>query len=163
MNYFELFGFKEAPVIDKSLVAAKYFELQKQYHPDFFTKGTSEEQEQALKFSADINKAFSIFRDEQRTIEYFLQVKGAIAADEKFALPSDFLMEMMEINEVVSDGNNVQAEQVVGEYEAKLINEITPVLKNYEQNAESPEQLQLLKAYYYKKKYLNRILDRLAD
>ena len=62
MNYFDFFDFKMAPVIDKTRVAKKYFDLQKQYHPDFYTQATEAEKEEALDISSQINKAFKIFK-----------------------------------------------------------------------------------------------------
>src|SRR6478736_8123030 len=103
MNYFELFGFPEAPVIDKKLLAEKYFALQKQNHPDFFTQSTEAEQENSLQQSADINKAFTTFQNEDKTLEYFLRLKGVVETDEKYPLPPGFLMEMMEINETLDE------------------------------------------------------------
>jgi molecular chaperone HscB len=43
MNYFELFGFEEKPFVDRSLVSKKYFELQKKFHPDFFTNESEDD------------------------------------------------------------------------------------------------------------------------
>ena len=163
MNYFELFQLPAAPSVDRSILAAKYFELQKENHPDFFTQGTETEQEHSLTLSADINKAFTIFQHEQRTIEYFLQTVGLLTENEKYNLPADFLMEMMEINESLSEETEAVAAQKVTDYERSLYDEIKPVIRDYEPMTTSGEDLQKLKAYYYKKKYLNRILDRLVD
>ena len=45
MNYFELFDSPVSLNIDKSKLAKKYFELQKKYHPDFYTQADEAEQE----------------------------------------------------------------------------------------------------------------------
>lgn len=162
MNYFELFGFPVSPTIDKTLVAKKYFELQKNHHPDFFTQATEEEKENALVQSADINKAFAIFQNEDKTIEYFLQQKGSIITDEKFQLPNDFLMQMMEINETLAEKDGVTLAAEMAEIEKTLYADIEPVLQ---QSAADIDEagMQKLKQYYYKKKYLTRILVRLGD
>lgn len=163
MNYFELFEFPVAPVVDRSSVSKKYFALQKKTHPDFFTQASESEKEEVLKLSADINKAFGIFSDPQKTIEYFLQVKGLIEADEKYNLPPDFLMEMMELNEsMMEEGEEATAAKVEA-YESQLFEEIAPLLNSYNAKETPADALLKLKAYYYKKKYLNRILDRLSD
>lgn len=162
MNYFDLFGLPMAPSVDRSVLARKYFELQKKHHPDFYSQATEEEQETALGQSAAINKAFNIFQDPQKTIEYFLQEKGQIGADEKYSLPADFLMEMMEINEQMEEADPAATQMTTGELEKALFDEIQPVLEKHP-DALSTEDLQHLKAYYYKKKYLKRILDRLVD
>lgn len=162
MNYFELFGFPVAPKVDKLKVSEKYFELQKKNHPDFFTRGSDEEKEDALEQSADINKAFATFNSEEKTIEYFLQQKGVIEADEKYQLPADFLMEMMELNETLTEKDGVTLAAEMAQLETSFYEEIKPLLEEpfFKEDAASLEKL---KAYYYKKKYLNRILERLGD
>ena len=163
MNYFELFDLPVAPVVNKSTLAKKYFELQKKFHPDFFTNESEEEKEMVLQQSADINKAFKIFQNSEKTIEYFLQQKGIITTDEKFSLPHGFLMEMMELNEDLSEDNPGLTNNKVAAYEAVLNESILPVLQHYNAAATTGADLQKLKEYYYKKKYLKRILERLDD
>lgn len=163
MNYFELFGLPQAPLVDRSLLAKKYFELQKANHPDFFTQGTEAEKEQAEEQSASINKAFNIFQNEERTIEYFLQTLNLIEPDEKYKLPPDFLMEMMELNEALTEEGEESVLKNVDEHENDLYNEIRQVLIQYDPAKTTQKDLLKLKEYYYKKKYLKRILDRLGD
>ena len=162
MNYFELFGFPVSPRVDKALVSQKYFALQKINHPDFFTQSTEAEKEDALQQSAAINKAFTIFQNDEKTIEYFLQEKGIIQTDEKYQLPPDFLMEMMELNETLNEKDGVTLAEEMADIERPLLEEINPILEKSSTDMNDSE-LEKLKTYYYKKKYLKRILDRLGD
>lgn len=162
MNYFELFGLPLAPSIDKSVIAKKYFELQKKYHPDFYSHADDNEKEEVLQQSASVNKAFKTFQDPDRTLQYFLQTTGLIEPDEKFDLPPEFLMEMMDINEALTENEAAAAKQVQA-YEEKLWEEVKHIILNYHMADTDGADLQKLKAYYYKKKYLRRILDRLGD
>jgi molecular chaperone HscB len=162
MNYFELFGFEEAPVIDKKLLAEKYFSLQKQHHPDFFTQSGETEQEDSLHRSADINKGFTTFQDEDKTLEYFLQLKGIVQTDEKYQLPPDFLMEMMEINETLEEKDGVEITTELAEIEKQQYAAVASVLKDPALYNDATS-LEKLKLYYYKKKYIQRILARLGD
>ncbi|MBS1756436.1 MAG: Fe-S protein assembly co-chaperone HscB [Bacteroidetes bacterium] len=163
MNYFELFNLPVAPTVDKSLLSKKYFELQKKYHPDFFSNNTEEEKEMVVQQSADVNKAYKIFQNKEKTIEYFLQQKGLVEFDEKYTLPPDFLMEMMELNEALDENNAADIENKVKTYEENLYASIQAILENYEDGITPVESLKKLKDYYFKKKYLERILDRLDD
>ena len=160
MNYFELFGIKEAPVADKAELARKYFELQKKFHPDFYTNENEAEQENATMQSAEINKAFNIFRNPEKTLEYYLQLKGVITTEEKFHLPPDFLMEMMELNETFEEKDISLSQNKVADYEKKLDLEI---LFLSDSDVYTDTEMQQMKAYFYKKKYLKRILERLDD
>lgn len=161
MNYFELFDFKLRPVIDKTLVAKKYFELQKKYHPDYYTQATEAEQEEALEISSQINKAFRIFKDEDQTLAYFLLETGTITSDEKFTLPPDFLMEMMEINEAIGEEADEAVKIKINNFIEELQQPVSHILNKEETAPLLNEDLQKLKIYYFKKKYLHRILDRL--
>ena len=121
------------------------------------------EKEDALEQSANINKAFNTFQNKEKTIEYFLQTVGLIEADEKYNLPTDFLMEMMEINEALTEEPEDMLVKRVEDYENELWKDIKPVIENYRADTTNESSLLSLKEYYYKKKYLKRILDRLDD
>ena len=163
MNYFELFGMPVSPVVNRAELAKKYFELQKQHHPDYFTKSGEDEQEQSLELSASINKAFNIFQSEEKTLEYFLQVSGVLEADEKYNLPPDFLMEMMDLNEMLPELPEQETRARIQAYSNQLANGIKPYLQYSQTGSNAGQATEKLKEYYYKKKYLKRILDRLPD
>jgi molecular chaperone HscB len=162
MNYFELFGYSEAPVVDTTVLAQKYFELQKKYHPDFFSKAGETEQEEALQQSAVVNKAFTTFQSKEKTVEYFLQLRGIIAEDEKYQLPPDFLMEMMELNETLDEKDGVEVAAELASIDKSITDAINRILENPALYGDAGS-LEKLKEWYYKKKYLQRILVRLGD
>ncbi|MCP9751592.1 iron-sulfur cluster co-chaperone HscB C-terminal domain-containing protein [Ferruginibacter sp. HRS2-29] len=163
MNYYELFDLPFAPTADHTLVNKKYFELQKLYHPDFFTQGSEEEKEAMLERSADVNKAYHIFRHQDRTLEYFLKEKAVVETDEKYNLPPDFLMEMMELNEALTEEDESSFRARVAAVEAGLDAAVAGILDKPAPTGYPDADLQELKAYHFKKKYLKRILDRLDD
>lgn len=158
MNYFELFGIPISLKIDKGTLALKYFELQKKYHPDFFAQGTEAEQAEALEMSSNVNKALKTFRNEDETIKYVLQLKGLLEEEEKYQLPPAFLMEMMELNEELNEGSAQQ----IADLETTLYALVQSIIENYDATTTSTSQLLKVKEYYYKKKYLQRILDRMG-
>lgn len=158
MNYFELYDMPVHLKIDQDTMMKKYFELQKKYHPDFFTQATEEEQAIALETSSQLNKALRIFKKEEETIKYVLQLKSLLEEEEKYKLPPDFLMEMMELNEALPE----DAEKQVKDRERELYNQVHSILENYNDTLVTNKELLTLKEYYYKKKYLQRILDRIT-
>lgn len=161
MNYYTLYDLPEKPVVDKALVSKKYIALQRAFHPDYFTNETEEDKENALTQSADINKAYNIFSDTEKTIEYFLQLKGIILADEKFQLPPDFLMEMMELNEGFEEDKEIETK--ISVFENNLNENIKHLLALDNNNTIDENEIEKLKLFHYKKKYLKRILERLVD
>ena len=159
MNYFELFDLPISFKTDKSELAKKYFELQKKYHPDFFVNDTEHEQAEALEISSQLNKALKVLKSQDQTIKYVLQLKQLLQEEEKYQLPPAFLMEMMELNEEL-DENSAKKIQ---ELEDHLYKEVESIIENYDDATATHADLLKLKEYYFKKKYLQRILERLAD
>ena len=71
-------------------------------------------------------------------------------------------MEMMELNETLAEKDGVTLAAEMAAVEKPLLAEIEPILGKVKQEY-SKEEMEKLKAYYYKKKYLRRILDRFGD
>src|SRR5215510_4081250 len=106
MNYFELFEIPVQLKVDVAGLHKKFFELSRKYHPDYFIKEKAEAQSEALEKSALLNKAYKAFKNPDETIKYVLQQKGLLEEEEKYELPPDFLMEVLEINEKVMDAED---------------------------------------------------------
>jgi molecular chaperone HscB len=157
MNYFELFDIPVSLKVGKNSLAQKYFELQKKYHPDFFTQATEYEQANALEKSSEINKALKVLKNEMETIKYVLQLKSLLEEEEKYQLPPAFLMEVMELNEELSENS---AQQITN-LEAEIYTPVKDIIENFKDSTATTEELLQVKEYYYKKKYLQRILDRM--
>jgi molecular chaperone HscB len=159
MNYFELFDIPVSLAVDKGRLAKRYFELQKKYHPDFYTQATEAEQEEVLEKSSAINKALKVLQNKENTIQYVLQLKGLLVADEKYQLPPDFLMEVMELNENLS----ADSTDTITAFEKDIYAGVQQIIEQYDDATITTEDLLKVKEYYFKKKYLQRILDRLDD
>jgi molecular chaperone HscB len=161
MNYFELFEIPVSLKVDKASLSKKYFELQKKYHPDFYTQSDEDEKFDALEKSSLINKALKTLQNEDETIKYVLQQKQLLEEEEKYTLPPDFLMEMLELNEAVMEEGPAAVTQKIEAVEATLYEEVKAIIDNYKDGITTNEELLQVKEYYYKKKYLHRILDRI--
>ena len=164
MNYFQLFEIPVSLIVDRNKLPEQYFALQKKYHPDFFTNASEEEQNEVLEKSSMINKGFKTLKDPDATIKYVLELKGLLQEDEKYELPPDFLMEMMELNEALMDDdilNHEEVETKILQLERNLYASVQNIIEDYNEERTTEPQLLQVKDYYYKKKYLNRILERL--
>ncbi|HUS00606.1 MAG TPA: Fe-S protein assembly co-chaperone HscB [Chitinophagaceae bacterium] len=164
MNYFELFEMPVSLQVDKKYLQEKYFELQKKYHPDFFSNESEQEQAEMLEKSSLVNKAYKTFQNDDETIKYVLQLKELLEEEEKYELPPGFLAEMMELNEAlmdVDDSSLEETETKISQLEKHLYDEVQNIVEYYIEDRTTNEQLLQVKDYYYKKKYLKRILERL--
>jgi molecular chaperone HscB len=120
MTYFELFELPVRLKVDKAALTKKYFELQKKYHPDFFSNASEEEQAEVLEKSSLVNKAYKTFQNADETIKYVLMQKGLLEEEEKYQLPPDFLMEMLELNEGISDAKIEDDAEKISDFRIKL-------------------------------------------
>jgi molecular chaperone HscB len=167
-NYFELFALKESFSPDAVLVKKKFYELSRQFHPDRFVSGGTEAMEEALKMSAIINKAYEILRDEDKLMAYILKLHCVIETDEKFNLAPTFLMEMMELNETINEAEMIDddvhkqfAIESLQQHVFSLKKDMQPFIETFENGNHSKENLLALKDFFYQKKYLLRIQERI--
>ncbi len=159
MNYFELFELPVTLKVDKTGLSKKYFELQKKYHPDYFANANEEEQQTVLEISSQINKAFKTFQSADATIKYVLQLKELLEEEEKYTLPPDFLMEVMELNEMKMDGaGKAEINERANALQHEIYQEVAAIIDGYKEGVTSTNALLQVKAYYYKKKYIDRLL-----
>ena len=101
MNYFEVFDLPKILGIDPGTLERKFHELSRKFHPDYFTTGSTEDQQKALTMTSLLNDAYRTLRHPVRRVEYLLELEGFKSDGSK--VPKSFLMEMFEINEQVEE------------------------------------------------------------
>ena len=162
MNYFALFGLPIGFQVDTNKLRAAFIDIQRASHPDKFAQSNAYEQEEALERSALANKGFSLLNNKDQIMPYVLELKGIIDLDEKYALSPAFLMEMMELNEAWMEADDETAKQSILSQIKAIQDEILEPIKGYLEmdqiDSISQEAMLQIKEYYYKKKYLDRIL-----
>ncbi len=158
MLYFELFQMPVQIQIDQSKLKRQFHQLSRTYHPDNFSDANETEQQAILEKYSLINLAYKTLTDRDATLRYILVEKGLMADESQFKLPPDFLMEMMEMNEML--GENEESLSKVEAFHKQLTTDIESTIINYDDANVTKHDLELLKEYYFKKKYLNRILAR---
>ena len=110
-----------------------------------------------------------LLTDFDKRVAYILTLNGQISDAEKFVLPPDFLMEMMDINEKIMElsANDVLAiTDVTNEIailEKSLNSYLQASCKQFDAHDHHDQAAVLLaiKDAYYRKKYLLRIKDSL--
>lgn len=163
MNYFELFGLPIGFQVDTKQLRAAFMEIQKASHPDKFAQGSTDEQEAALEQSSLANKGFTLLNQKERILPYVLELLGIMTPDEKYALEPDFLMEMMDLNEAWMDAEEDSDKQAIIKQVEQIKTAIYAPIQTYMEMDQvdtiSQEAMLQIKDYYYKKKYLDRILE----
>lgn len=170
MNYFEFYTLPENFLPDEKALKAKYYELSRAYHPDFYANEPQEKQEEILQLSTQNTNAYRTLSDADLRMQYILKEHGLLE-EGKNELPAEFLMEMMDLNEELMELEfDFDAAKLheIGEKStgvmAQLENDVLPVLQRYPElhGITKDEALQQVKTYYLKKKYLLRIQETLS-
>jgi molecular chaperone HscB len=100
MDYFTLFGLPVGFALNTELLAKRYQELQRQFHPDKYTSRPQAEQLLAVQQSATINQAWQTLRYPLPRAEYILSLNGFDLANEQHTVrDTAFLMEQLELRE----------------------------------------------------------------
>lgn len=117
MNYFTLFDLPVDYQIDSSVLAPRYQELQRQYHPDRFVTASPSEQLEAVKQAAAVNDAYQILKHPLKRAEYLLLLQGLDIQNEQHTMhDTAFLMEQLELREELDAiSNNIKTSQSEGE------------------------------------------------
>lgn len=169
-NYFELYGLPVSFHPDQAAVKNKYYELSRLYHPDRYAATGGEGMADALRNAAHNNAAYKTLRDTDATMAYILKLHGVLEEEEKYTLPPAFLMEMMELNEAVSDmedmpGNESArntAQNSLAEQMEAWAAVTTPLTHRYDAGEHEAALLAQIKDMYMRKKYLMRIRERMG-
>ena len=170
MNYFQFYDIPQAFNVDETQVKRKFYELSKTYHPDFYISHTEEKQHEILELSTVNNKAYQVLSNFSKRLVYMLQLEGHALEGEKYQLPQDFLMEMMDINEALMELefeadatilDNTQKQ--ISAVELHLQNDLKTFTHQFDsKNTDDKETLLLkIKDIYYRQKYLLRIRESL--
>jgi molecular chaperone HscB len=170
MNYFEFYQLPLSCHPDQDLVKKNYYANSKKYHPDRFMQADAKTKIEALQQSALNNEAYNTFQDPMLTIAHLLRIKGLLLPDEKYQLPSSFLMEVMDLNEQLSDWENQgkdtelgqSLQQSVHEFIKQLQDAIAPTMQLIDSGQEEESLFLKLKEFYFKHKYLLRIKERMS-
>src|SRR6202000_1188279 len=106
MNYFDFYGIAESFNPDQTALKKKFYQLSKQYHPDFYANEDDAKQQEILELSTLNNKAYQALSDPNKLLEYILRLHELVSEGAKPQLPGDLLMEMMDINERLMEADS---------------------------------------------------------
>jgi molecular chaperone HscB len=160
-DYFALYEIPQSFHPIKAEVRKKYYELSRLYHPDRVATADDASRMEALRMSAINNEAYHTLSDGDATIAYILKLHGLLENEEHYNLPPDFLMEMMELNEIIDDEGQ-DAQKALDEHLTAWNSGVAPLLEQFDKGNQSKEVLMQIKDYYFRKKYLLRIKHRMV-
>lgn len=169
MNYFEFYDIPISFTVDPTALKKTFYAYSKKYHPDFYTLETEEKQAEILELSTLNTEAYKTLSDFDKRMKYILDLKGYMGAEGENKLPQEFLMDMMDINEGIMelefDNDEAMYQKTrndVENLEIQLLNAIKPIIENYDDTTTPQYQLEEIKIFYLKKRYLLRIRENLS-
>ncbi|TLY26820.1 MAG: Fe-S protein assembly co-chaperone HscB [Nitrospirae bacterium] len=99
LDYFTCLGLPRLLNIDLGVLEAKFYELSRVFHPDFFQNKTESEQAISLGNSALLNTAYRTLKDPIRRAEYLIQLEAGSAKDIRTSPPADLFEEILALQE----------------------------------------------------------------
>jgi len=167
MNYFDFYGLPETFNLNDADVKKKFYQLSKQYHPDFYANEDKAKQQEILELSTLNNKAYQTLANPTKRLEYILRLHNLVSEGAKPQLPADFLMEMMDINERIME---VDSATELGSITAEVLaiegdmnEELLALTTDYVTLDDTAKESRLndIANIYFRQKYLLRIKESL--
>lgn len=165
MNYFELFEIPVSLTVARDELSEKYISLQKKYDPTLYLNAGNDQAEEMQKKLQMIHEGFKVLNDADEIIRYVLGLKGLLKGDENYQLPEGFVMEMTGLNEDLAgeDVLNIEeADTKIFQAQKNLYQQVQSIIEGYSDDTITEAQLLQVKDYYYRKKYLDGILEKFA-
>ena len=101
---FELFALTRQFAQERSVIDARWKDLQREAHPDRFAAQGAAAQRVAMQWSVRINEAYQRLKDPLKRAAYLCELAGAkVNAEDNTAMPAAFLMQQMEWREALDE------------------------------------------------------------
>ena len=128
---FELFDIPAQFAQDRSVLDAKWKDLQREAHPDKFAAQGAAAQRIAMQWSVRINEAYNRLKDPLKRATYLCELNGApIEAHTNTAMPPAFMMMQIEWREALEEA---ETSEELEEIEHKTVNYKREQLSKIEQ------------------------------
>ena len=164
MTYFNFYQIPIGFYLDEAALKKAFYAKSKEFHPDFHTMADDDAQERALEMSSLNTQAYKTLSNFDNRMEYILRERGILGDEGQDKMPNDFLMDMMELNELIMelefdfDENNFQiAKNMLQNLENESLNDVSTILKTYSPTTTTSEDEKKIKIFYLKRKYFLRI------
>ncbi|HEY5626505.1 MAG TPA: Fe-S protein assembly co-chaperone HscB [Nitrospira sp.] len=102
-DYFTCFGFPRRLTIDQAQLEAKFYELSRAFHPDFYQNKSATEQTISLGNAATLNTAYRTLRDPIQRAEYLLDLEAGAVKEIRTSPPADLFEEILELQDTLDE------------------------------------------------------------
>jgi molecular chaperone HscB len=109
-DFFQVFALERRLGIDVAALQRRFYELSRQWHPDFHQAAPPAEQARVLEASARVNAAYRALREPIARVEYLIRLEEGRDTKEGAAVkpkaPPALLAEMFEIQEALEEARS---------------------------------------------------------
>jgi len=102
-DYFTCLGFPRRLALDPKQLEAKFYELSRTFHPDFYQTKSTNEQTISLSNAAVLNTAYRTLRDPIQRAEYLLALETGSVKDIRTSPPADLFEEILELQDTLEE------------------------------------------------------------
>ena len=166
-NYFEFYGIEVRFFIDINETKKIFLSKSREYHPDFHTLSSQEEQDRVLHLSTINNEAWKTLKNDSSRIIKVMLIHDAMTEEGKAFVPQEFLMEMMDVNEMLMELEFEPDEQIrqnaiqrIETLKEELESEGQSSMKKWD-DSQNNDILLKVRDYYLKMQYINRLHEKL--
>jgi molecular chaperone HscB len=139
INYFDIFELPRKFNIHENELRRKYLQMSRETHPDYYVGASPELVAEMEEKAAMLNTAYRTLKDELLRIRHLLVLDEIDL--EKQALPNAFLMEVMELNELIEeDGMNPEIEQQIQKGKEILRQQLLVLMQSYDTATDSNDK-----------------------
>ncbi|XP_034547939.1 iron-sulfur cluster co-chaperone protein HscB [Notolabrus celidotus] len=125
-SFFKIMDCDYTFTLDTQKLQRRYLQLQRSLHPDNFSQKSVKEQEYSESQSALVNKAYKTLLKPLSRGLYMLELQGMrIEEGTDSGADSEFLMELMEINEAVDEAQSPEEANKIGQDMKEKLAELT--------------------------------------
>src|SRR5690348_17332524 len=114
-DYFTCLGFPRRLTIDQPKLEAKFYELSRAFHPDFYQNKSETEQAISLGNAATLNTAYRTLRDPIQRAEYLLGLEAGSVKEIRTSPPADLFEEILELQDSLDEFRATDRESAEGQ------------------------------------------------
>lgn len=108
IGFYEVFGESFSFLVDENSLELKYFELQKQVHPDQFSSQAQAQQMHALQWGSYINEAYETLTLPVKRAVYMLYVLGEEDVLKTHKIPNEVMTQQFIWREMLEDLEDIK-------------------------------------------------------
>lgn len=163
MKFYEALGLEPKLALDSDDLKKRFYDRSRQWHPDRFSRASSEKKQRSEEMTSMLNDAFRSLRDPVSRAEYFLEESGLKLSKDA---PPELLEEVFELNmalEELRGGDESARSQLVSAQErfAGMLSEadvtLVGLFRSYDETADRAV-LEQIRAVLNRRKYVSNLV-----